>query len=95
MLSQMPSRLLTEWVAYDQIDPIGLERGDLQAGIIAAVVAEVNRDRKRRSRPFHPVDFMPFHEKGPGKEMTPDEILQKVVAINQALGGKDLRKKDG
>jgi len=48
---------LTEWMAYDRLDPIGPERADLGAAIVAATVANVHRGRGQA--PFRPADFMP------------------------------------
>lgn len=57
------SRDVSEWMAYASIEPFGEERADMRAGIIASVIANVNRDPKRRSQPFTPQDFMPFIER--------------------------------
>lgn len=54
---------LMEWVAYSELEPFGEERADWRSGMVASVVANVNRDPKR-GRPFQPKDFMPqFDEK--------------------------------
>lgn len=44
-----------ELVAYWMIDPWGRERGDLNAGIIAATVANASGSRRQ----YKPKDFMP------------------------------------
>ncbi len=54
----MSSEELTEWIAYHSISPIDDSRGDLQAGIVASIVANVNRSAK--SPAFKPTDFMPY-----------------------------------
>lgn len=44
-------------------------RADVQSGIIAATIANVNRDK--HTKPFAPADFMPYLEKDapvPGKD---------------------------
>ena len=71
---EMSSNELNDWMAYAQIEPFGLERGDLQAGIVAATVANVNRDRHRQ-RAFKPGDFMPDFEK-PRAKKTGEQIFQ-------------------
>ncbi len=43
-------------MVYDQTDPIGQERLDLHAGIIASTMANIHRSKK--SRPFTPKQFM-------------------------------------
>lgn len=54
----MSSEELTEWIAYHRISPIDDARGDLQAGIIASLIANVNRSEKTAA--FKPMDFMPY-----------------------------------
>ena len=58
LLRSMSSEELTEWIAYHGINPIDDARGDLQAGIVASIVANVNRSPK--SPAFKPTDFMPY-----------------------------------
>lgn len=50
-----------QWLAFDAIEPIGGPRGDLQAGIVASTIANVNR--ARGSKAFSPFDFMPLRER--------------------------------
>lgn len=90
LLNRISSRELAEWQAYDQIDPIGEARADLRAGIVASTVANVNRDPKKRTRPYKPADFMPDFDKA---EREPDwqRMLQQAMMINAAYGGKDMR----
>ena len=49
---------MAEWIAYDRIDPWDENRADLRAGIIASVIANVNRGKKTKA--FTPRDFMPW-----------------------------------
>lgn len=72
---RMSSRELSEWMAYYEVEPFGDERGDLRSGVIAATIANVNRDPKQRKKPYTPLDFMPFAEK---KET---DLLAKFDAI--------------
>lgn len=80
-VEEFSSREVSEWMAYAGISPFGEERADVRAGIIASVIAEVNRDRKKQSRPFTPADFMPFVDRS---EPATDELS---VKIKQAFGG--------
>lgn len=57
---RMSSRELSEWMAYDAIEPIGNHWQ--QTGMVAATVANVNRDPKKRATPYQPDDFMPHVE---------------------------------
>lgn len=57
-----------------------LYRCDLRSGIIASVIANVNRDRNKQPQPFIPEDFMPVTsrtENAVAKKPTPDEIAAK------------------
>ena len=56
-----------EWIAYAHVSPWGEQRADLRSAIVASVIANVNRDSRRRPAPFKPADFMPFDE-GPGED---------------------------
>lgn len=67
-------------MAYYKIEPFGEERADLRAGIIASVIANANRDSKRKA--FEPKDFMPrFEAKGP-------QTWQEQMAIMQMIANK-------
>ena len=52
----MDERERAEWIAYDRLDPIGQQRGDLNAAIIAHTVASVFCGKGRQPRVS---DFMP------------------------------------
>jgi hypothetical protein len=77
VLESMSSRQLTEWIAYAKLEPFGEERADLRAGIVASVIANANRDPKRK--PYKPEDFMPRFE--PRQAQT----WQEQLAIMQAI----------
>ncbi len=56
LLGEMDSRELTEWMAFDVVEPIGGRRSDYQAAIVASTVANANRGK---GRPLKPDDFIP------------------------------------
>lgn len=58
LLSEISSSELTEWMAFDAIEPFGDPRDDLRAGIVASAV--VNHSMSPPKQPTKPVDFMPF-----------------------------------
>ena len=68
MLNRMDAKELSEWMAYDQIQPIGPQRTDLGLGIIAATIANCHRDPKKRSSAYEPSDFAPFLKDGEEKK---------------------------
>lgn len=52
---------------------------DFRTGIICAVLANINRNRKKRAKPYTPRDFMPVYGK---KKQTPEEMLETVKAMS-------------
>lgn len=72
LLDRLTSEELSEWIVYDSIEPIGQHRLDFGFGIIAALLANVNR--KKGGKPFKPLDFMPFvRDPDEGKRTMHDE----------------------
>ena len=57
LLNRISSRELSEWMAYYMLEPFGAERDNLHAGLVAAMVHNVNRDPKR-GKAADPKDFM-------------------------------------
>lgn len=76
-------------MAFDSISPIGDWRADLAAGQIAAIVAEVNRDRKARAKPFTPREFMAFIE----RDDPAAEVSREVRTALAPLMGKTKKGK--
>jgi hypothetical protein len=58
MLRSMSSRQFYEWRAYAAVEPFDETRDDLRAASIARIIAEVNRNPKKRSKAFQIEDFM-------------------------------------
>lgn len=54
---KIDSREFAEWMAFDRLDPIGNERADLHAGIVASTIANCHRGKSQRA--YVPADFMP------------------------------------
>ena len=78
LLAEMDSAELTEWMAYEQVEPFGEWRADLRAGIIASTIA--NALRGRGSRPLTPEDFMPQFAPRAAQEMSVDETIAAFAA---------------
>lgn len=51
------------------------------------MVAETHRDRKKRSKPFTPDDFMP-KKKEVKVQLTGEQMKEQLGMINAALGGE-------
>lgn len=54
---RVSSAEFTDWLAYAEVEPFGPVREDERAGVVASVIANVYRDRKRKPEPFVPGDF--------------------------------------
>lgn len=50
---------MSEWRAYFELEPFGPLQEDYQAGIVATILANSNRDPKKRRNPYTPQDFFP------------------------------------
>ena len=80
-MARCDSLEFAEWCAFYMLDPWGGERGDLQAGVIASTIAQVNAAKGKR---FKPADFMPKFGP-PRKALSADQIDRKLTTIFSAL----------
>lgn len=78
-------------MAFYALEPFGPERQDLQAGIVASTIANVNRTRGQD--PYSPLDFMPFSQQARPEQDWQDQLLL-VEQLNVLFGGQDLRGSD-
>ena len=88
------SREFTEWLAYDSIQPGEPTRSDVQAAMIAATLANVNRDPKKKAAPFTISDFMPKYGQ---QEQDPRRMSQKEIKQRLSIWkkGYESNKKKG
>lgn len=84
----MSSRELSEWMAFFQLEPWGCEMEDWRAGMVAATIANVNRDTKKQRKPYEPQDFMPKRA-AITEDQDADEIERVLKMWEAVLGGKD------
>jgi len=63
------------------------ELADWRMGMICAIIANANRNPKKKSTPFQPTDFMPKKPQ-PKKEMTAQEMLEVLKTTTTMLGGE-------
>lgn len=92
LAGRMSSSELTEWMAFYRIEPWGTDIELLGHAITASAVH--NAHRGKRGRALGAKDFMPEWYK---ERIVQDEgqMLSFVETLNAAMGGKDLRIKDG
>ena len=92
---EISSREFIEWLAYDSIDPGEPVRSDMNAAMISSIIANVNRDPKKRARPYEPKDFM-WDFEGRTRKAPAKEIKMKLELWRQsyqhALEKKKLRE---
>ena len=81
----MSSREFTEWLAYARLEPFGPEADDQRMAQLMALIANVNRDPKRRKVPFTPDDFMP--QRGPRPAVEVETLRPRIDAAMAAFGG--------
>lgn len=55
----LSARQLAGWISYSRLEPFGEERADLRSANICQILAETNRNPKKRTKPFTTKDFMP------------------------------------
>ena len=63
-----------------------IKRSDQQAALICCVLANINRDKKKKPKPFTVDDFMPKLV-GKKEKQTPQQQFEIVKLLNAAFGG--------
>lgn len=71
---------------YESIEPFGDRRGDIQAGMICAVLANIHRGEK--TKPYTLTDFVHNWEPQPIRQQTPEEQLQFMLMIQATQNAK-------
>jgi len=85
----MPYAEFLEWIAYSRIEPFGEERADWRAASVVAMLANINRDAKKRRKPYPVSDFLLNFEPIPAQSL--NDQLAFVEMLNIAFGGEDRR----
>ncbi|CAJ8906256.1 Uncharacterised protein [Burkholderia pseudomallei] len=91
LLANIDSKELTEWLAYDRMEPIGEFRADLRAGIIAATMA--NYGGRDIRVPRKPSDFMPLLEREEEKPLLLADPNAQAELILGAFGNCNIIRK--
>ena len=88
-MSRLDSRELTEWYADYLTEPWSERRADIRAAIIAQILAEINRDRKRRPRPYRLDEFMAVPPPEQKKKAMPWQAMKMMLkAVSKTIKGK-------
>jgi len=59
---------------------------DYRAALVCSILAETNRDRKKRTKAYTPADFMP-KQRTKRVKITNEKIAEKIKDMNTILGG--------
>ena len=78
LLNRIDSRELSEWVAYDTLEPIGSVRVDLAGAVVASTVANCHRGKDQPA--FTPMDFMLLQDRD-----VEDEVEQGASLVGAKL----------
>ena len=75
----MSSLEFTEWMAYYNLEPFGDELAlmDNHFASLQALIANANRDPKKRSKPFEPDDFR-LLKREEEQEQSPQDIYATI-----------------
>ena len=94
LLGSIPSHLLSEWMAYDELEPQSVDLLPTMLANLSSLYANVNRDPDKRRIPFTAEDFLPrepeANEQPSGQ--TVDQQIDIAAMWVAATGGRDLRK---
>jgi len=89
LLKSLTSEQLTEWEAYDRLDPIGKWRDELGfaslSSLIANIVKQLYPEKGRKPKLTTPMDFM--MKWGEVEEQKPEPKKQSVEDMRQILMG--------
>ena len=93
----MSSAEFAEWAAFARLEPFGPARADLRMANIMALLAEINRDRKKRGKPFSPAEFMFEFDPDAQKkdDPSPADVYAKVRAWAAAMGAQKGKAESG
>ncbi len=81
LLARVTSRELSEWQAYYKMEPFGQQNDWLRSGTVAATIANVNRDAKKRPRPYESQDFIPQFIEEETEDKSWQQIQDKVKRV--------------
>ncbi|MFI5223667.1 MAG: DUF4035 domain-containing protein [Nitrospirales bacterium] len=85
MLRGLTARQFHEWIAYAELEPFDEERADMRVAMLASVLANVNRDSKKKKEPYKIEDFMLKFGKAVPKPFVNKNSWQVNKAIAMAI----------
>lgn len=97
MLNELTSSQITEWMAYDRLEPLNM--GEMGWAILCSVASNIaiSIHGKKGSKYTKPIDFMPWHyDMAKKKTQTAEEqkeILKKIALIHNQKYKKGVKKR--
>jgi hypothetical protein len=91
--ARLSSSEFSEWLAYNDLEPIGPQRADLNAGLIASVIANVGLRPKHL---YSAADFMPVYDRPdpkPEEHWRQQQAAFKTLMAAQKKNKAERRKK--
>lgn len=83
MLRRMQWDQFIDWMAFASIEPFDEGRADLRSASICAMLANINRNPKKRPQPFVPNDFLLIYDEEDLKQKRPKQSLEQMKAIGR------------
>ena len=78
----MPAGLLREWMQYEHLEPFGAWRDNFHSAMIATLIANANRDPKRRPQPLKMSEFF-YIDPETARENEDMEFLTKLRVLRK------------
>ncbi len=74
---------------YNQHEQLEMDIANWRMAMICCIIANANRDRRKKPSPFKPSDFMPEkRQEEKGKKMTDNEMLEVLKNTTVLMGGE-------
>ncbi len=90
LLRRMSAQEFAEWMAFFEMEPWGYDMENWRFGMLAATMANLHRDPKKRRKPYRPEDFMPKSRREKRAKSWQD--LKAIARLwNRVLGGREGR----
>ena len=70
------------------------QRADARAALVASVIANIARDKKKKRKPFDISDFM-ISTKKKKRQQTMEEMIETVKFLNTVFGGEVVKNGSG
>ena len=87
MLRSITAVQLFEWAQYDLIEPFGEWRDDWRSAEIVTMLANVNRDTKKRKQPYKTTDFLVKFGERTAEDFKPKQTVAQQVMIAKMIAG--------